>query len=50
MEKEVLPHFIEHFNRFVRQGVSPEKKVLLCVDEHSSRLGRQWIELCRVKT
>lgn len=45
MEMEIIPKFIEHLDRFVRQVVPASKDYLLCLDGHSSRNGIEWLEL-----
>lgn len=46
MDMEVLPRFIEHLNRFVRQFVDENDHFLLKLDNHGSRKRFEWIEQC----
>lgn len=46
MDMNILPLFIQHINKFVRQFVPPETSYITTLDGHGSRKGIEWVELC----
>ena len=47
MEMCIIPLFMQHLNRFVRQYVPSEQHYVLVLDGHISRKGVDWLELAQ---
>lgn len=46
MQMRIMPNLVQHINRYIRQYVPKEKRVVLLMDSHSSRCGLAWLEKC----